>query len=74
MFRQIIALAVCVSVSIRTGFVADLEVFGFAASDVLRDAKSENIALRDQRLALECEFLDSGALLFLAHGYGFTRG
>ena len=36
-------------------FVTDFEVFGFAASQELHDAKSENVGLRDQRLALQCE-------------------
>ena len=39
------------------GFVADVVVFGFAASRALHDAKSENIGLRDQRLALQCELI-----------------
>lgn len=36
---------------------ADLVVFGFAASQTLQDAKSENIGLRDQRAALQCELV-----------------
>ena len=39
------------------GFVADVVVFGFAASKALHDAKSENNGLRDQRLALQCELV-----------------
>ena len=38
-------------------FAADLEVFGFAASKALQDAKSENVGLRDQRAALQCELV-----------------
>ena len=36
-------------------YVANLEVFGFAVSEALHDAKSENVGLRDQRLALQCK-------------------
>ena len=38
-------------------FVANLEVFGFAVSEALHDAKSENVGLRDQRLALQCKLI-----------------
>ena len=55
MLRLIIVSAVSLSATISRVFVADLEVFGFAVSEALHDAKSENVGLRDQKVALQCE-------------------
>lgn len=39
------------------------EVFGFAASQALQEAKSENAGLRDQRLALQCEWVNQWSVI-----------
>ena len=62
MLQQIVALAVCLSVNTSLISVADLEVFEFAVSDALHDAKSENVGLRDQKVALNVSRVICGAL------------
>ena len=55
-------------------FVANLEVFGFAVSEALYDAKSENVGLRDQRLALQCKLVFLWAIRIFGLAQGITRG
>ena len=55
-------------------FVANLEVFGFAVSGALYDAKSENVGLRDQRLALQCKLIFLWGIIIFGLAQDITRG